>query len=87
MTVVTPLMAASENSHVKCIDVLIKSGADVNTKKINGETALMFVAQCDVHEYIGTLIKQELMLMWYVGLTLPVLSHKLLLLYVHHSGS
>ena len=35
------LLHAAEAGHVSCVQVLLETGADVNTKGYNGETALI----------------------------------------------
>ena len=43
--------------HLKCVNILIKAGADVNAKNIYGKTALMSVADNGYVNYINILIE------------------------------
>eukprot|EP00939_MAST-03C_sp_MAST-3C-sp1_P003734 g3734.t1 len=51
----TPLAIASREGHVRVMDVLLKAGADVNARDVNGETPLFAAVRRNQLEAIRTL--------------------------------
>ena len=53
-----PVSVAVRGGHRECLELLIKAGADVNTTKKDGETALTAAAKGGNDELVELLIKE-----------------------------
>ena len=51
-----------DHSHLRCVDLLIKAGANVNDTNVNGDTALMYASLNGFHECVELLIESGALL-------------------------